>query len=56
MRLTQEKQNKLDSDESNILLNKQLKNLKDKLNEIDSVVYAPIAGIVSLNIDGLEEL
>ena len=41
VRLTQEKQNKLDSDESNInLLNKQLKNLKDKLNEIDSVVYA----------------
>lgn len=56
-RLTQEKQKKMEANENNIsLLNKQIEKLKERLNEIDVVVYAPVAGIVSLNIDELEDL
>mgnify|MGYP000934299710 FL=1 len=56
-RLTEEKQKKLEYNETNIsLLKKQLKQLKDKLREIDIVTYASVAGIVSLNIDGFEDL
>ncbi len=56
-RLTQEKQEKIDSNKANInVLQEQLEQLKNMLNESDTVVYAPIAGIVSLNIDGFEDL
>jgi len=56
-RLTQEKQKLLESNETNInLLKGQLNEIKEELSKIDIVVYAPEAGIVSLNIDGLEEL
>lgn len=56
-RLTKEKQEKIDSNEANInVLQEQLEQLKNMLNESDTVVYAPIAGIVSLNIDGFEDL
>ncbi|AEE91631.1 conserved exported protein of unknown function [Tepidanaerobacter acetatoxydans Re1] len=56
-RLREEKQEKIDSNKANIdVLQEQLEKLKNVLNESDTVVYAPIAGIVSLNIDGFEDL
>jgi len=56
-RLTKEKQKLEESNETNIsLLKEQLDIIKEELNKIDIVVYASEAGIVSLNIDGLEEI
>jgi len=56
-RLIKEKQKLMESNEANIsLLKKQLNELKEEMNKIDIVVYATEAGIVSLNIDGLEDV
>jgi len=56
-RLTEERQKALYNTEKNVeALKDNLKELKDKLNEVEIVVYTPVAGIVSLNVDGLEEL
>lgn len=56
-RLTKEKQKILESNEKNIsLLKENIKELQTKLSEIDVIVHAPVAGIISFSIDGLEEL
>jgi len=56
-RLTKERQRKLESNETNIsLLKKQLNQIKEDLSKIDIVTYASESGIVSLHIDGFEDL
>ncbi|WP_422448198.1 HlyD family efflux transporter periplasmic adaptor subunit [Thermoanaerobacterium sp. DL9XJH110] len=56
-RLMKEKQEKIKVEESNIrLLEKALKEKRNKLQEIQKIVYSPAAGIVSFNIDGYENL
>lgn len=56
-RLKVEKNKKHKIKEENIkTMQESLKNLTDKVQEVEYTVYAPMSGIVSFNIDGLEEL
>lgn len=56
-RLTKEKQKQIESNETNIsLLKKQLNLIKEDLSKIDIVTHASESGIISLHVDGLEDL
>lgn len=56
-RLAEERQKLLESNEASInTLKEQLNKMKEEVSKIDIVVYASEAGIVSLYIDGLEDV
>lgn len=56
-RLTKEKEKLLEANEANLnLLKQQLEQTKEDLSKIEIITYAPESGIVSLDIDGFEDL
>lgn len=55
--LKDEKQKKVEASQSNRdILKRNLEELKKQLKEVELIVYAPVAGIVSFNLDGLESI
>lgn len=57
IRLKEEKSKKYKVREKNIkAMYESLQDLKNKLQEIEYIVYAPMSGVVSFSIDGMEKL